>query len=277
MSNANDFVIENGWLKEYKGPGGDIVIPDEATALASVPVFCDFWEPFSLTLSGNMSANFDELLSQGIVELNIPAGTRFKCASCGPNRTSFYAMLKSINVAPDNPYCASENGVLYSKDMAVLYACPAAHEGAVVIPDTVKEIGPRAFDSCKKLKEIIIPASVERIGERAFVDCSALKKVTIQSENTEIDAEAFLRCSKLTTAGQIGTAKGNSFEFPWTETIPENAFSGLTKLKTVVLPETIKAIGKNAFKGCKSLESINLPENVKCDKKTFKDCKNLSV
>ena len=51
----------------------------------------------------------------------------------------------------------------------------------------------------------------------------------------------------------------------------------MAKLKTVVLPETIKLIGKNAFKGCKSLESINLPEGVKCDKKTFKDCKNLSV
>ena len=277
MSNASDFVIENGGLKEYRGPGGDIVIPEEVTEFVGAPAFCDFWEPFSLTLSGNMTADFGVLLSQGIVELNIPAGTRFECSSCGPNRTSFYAMLKSINVAPENPYCASENGILYSKDMTVLFACPAAHEGAVVIPDTVKEIGPRAFDSCKKLKEIVIPASVERIGERAFVDCSALKKVTIQSENTAINAEAFLRCSKLTTAGQIGTTKGNSYEFPWSETIPENAFSGLTKLKTVVLPETIKAIGKNAFKGCKSLESINLPENVVCDKKTFKDCKNLSV
>ena len=51
----------------------------------------------------------------------------------------------------------------------------------------------------------------------------------------------------------------------------------MNKLKTVVLPDTVKSIGKNAFKGCKSLESINLPENVKCDKKTFKDCKKLSV
>ena len=179
MSNASDFVIENGGLKEYRGPGGNVVIPDEVTGFVGAPAFCDFWEPFSLTLSGNMSANFDELLSQGIVELNIRAGTRFECSSCGPNRTSFFAMLKSINVAPENPNCASENGILYSKDMTILYACPAAHEGSVVIPDTVKEIGPRAFDSCKNLKEIIIPASVEKIGERAFVDCSALKKVTI--------------------------------------------------------------------------------------------------
>ena len=28
MSNINDFVIENGVLKEYKGQGGDVVIPE---------------------------------------------------------------------------------------------------------------------------------------------------------------------------------------------------------------------------------------------------------
>jgi hypothetical protein len=28
MSNASDFVIENGVLKNYVGPGGDVVIPE---------------------------------------------------------------------------------------------------------------------------------------------------------------------------------------------------------------------------------------------------------
>ena len=27
MSNPSDFVIKNGVLEEYKGPGGDVVIP----------------------------------------------------------------------------------------------------------------------------------------------------------------------------------------------------------------------------------------------------------
>ena len=34
MSNINDFVIENGVLKKYKGPGGDVVIPDSVTSIA---------------------------------------------------------------------------------------------------------------------------------------------------------------------------------------------------------------------------------------------------
>ena len=33
MSNASDFVIENGVLKKYVGPGGDVVIPDGVTEI----------------------------------------------------------------------------------------------------------------------------------------------------------------------------------------------------------------------------------------------------
>lgn len=279
MSNVNDFVIENGGLVEYTGSGGAVVIPDGVTCISGAPVFCDFWDEFELTLSPNMHCGKNELLSQGIVILNVPAGTKLECSDFGPNHSSFFAKLKEINVDPANPYCTSEDGVLYSKDKTILYACPAAHEGTVNIPDSVKQIVPHAFDGCKKLTELLIPATVEEIGERAFVDCNALKKIVLKGKDTRIGAEAFLRCSKVTTAGLQGTLKGKgySYEFVWEEAIPENAFSGMNKLKKVVLPGTIKAIGKNAFKGCKSLEEINLPENVKCDKRTFKDCKNLSI
>lgn len=52
------------------------------------------------------------------------------------------------------------------------YALHAA-EGleTAVIPNTVTEIGQRAFVNCTGLKEINIPDSVIKIGERAFYDC----------------------------------------------------------------------------------------------------------
>ena len=274
----SDFVIENGLLQQYVGPGGDVVIPDGVAIGRGFPPFCDFPEPFALTLANGMKCGFAELLAQNITSLTIPAGTEFNCEYCGPNHSAFFAELKEINVDPENPYCASENGILYSKDMTFLYACPAAHDGPVVIPETVKTIGEHAFDGCRLLKEIVIPVSVTEIGERAFMDCKALAKVVLPA-GCSVGAEAFLRCGKLTTAGLKGTGKGKgwSVEFPWTDEIPENAFAGMNKLKSVVLPDTIKVIGKNAFKGCKALEEINLPEGVKVDKKAFKDCKNLSV
>lgn len=35
MSSANDFIIENGVLKKYAGPGGDVVIPEGVTSIGS--------------------------------------------------------------------------------------------------------------------------------------------------------------------------------------------------------------------------------------------------
>lgn len=279
MSNAIDFVIENGVLTGYHGAGGEIVIPDEVTECRGV-VFCGFEEPFELTLSPNMKCNSSDLLSEGISVLNIPAGTQFKCSSFGPNYSQFYVLLREINVDPENESCASKDGILYSKNMKTLYSCPAAYEGKVEIPNTVKKIATHAFDGCYKIKEVVIPASVKTIGERAFMDCKSLKKVVLQNEKTIIEPEAFLRCTKITTAGSAGTSsdkKGYSFEFPWSESIPDNAFSGMKKLKSVVLPDTIKSIGKNAFKGCKGMETISMPVGVKYEKKCFKDCKKLSI
>ena len=33
MGNASDFIIENGVLKKYVGPGGDVVIPEGVTKI----------------------------------------------------------------------------------------------------------------------------------------------------------------------------------------------------------------------------------------------------
>ena len=50
------------------------------------------------------------------------------------------------------------------------------------------------------------------------------------------------------------------------------------KVKTVVLPEGLKAIGCSAFAGCKNLTGIALPEGLEVIKETaFRDCESLSV
>lgn len=45
MSNASDFVIENGVLEKYTGSGGDVVIPDGVTSIGD----CVFMHCNSLT------------------------------------------------------------------------------------------------------------------------------------------------------------------------------------------------------------------------------------
>lgn len=278
MSKTNEFVIKKNALTEYNGNDTDIVIPETVERCEGAPVFLGKEEPFSLTLSPNMTCSFNDVLSEGLAVLNIPAGTVFELSDCSPNHTAFFARLKEINVDPENDSCASVNGILYSKDMKTLYACPAAYEGKVDIPATVTTIARRAFSGCKLITEIILPDSVVCIEDQAFADCKALKKMVLSDALSTVGKEAFLRCAKLTSAGPKGGAdKKICLEYPWTEVIPENAFSGMRNLKKVVLPETVREIKKNAFKSCKNLEEINFSADIKCDKKLFKDCVKLSI
>ena len=59
MSNASDFVIENGVLKKYQGPEGDVIIPDGVTSIGKnafaicprmIPSVAYFMEP-NITLN----------------------------------------------------------------------------------------------------------------------------------------------------------------------------------------------------------------------------------
>ena len=47
MSNINDFVIENGVLEKYTGPGGDVVIPEGVTSIGDSA----FWDAEALQAS----------------------------------------------------------------------------------------------------------------------------------------------------------------------------------------------------------------------------------
>ena len=65
------------------------------------------------------------------------------------------------------------------------------------IPDSVTEIGSRAFYGCSSLTTIDIPDSVTEIGSLAFSDCSSLTDIDIPDGVTEINYNIFLDCNSL--------------------------------------------------------------------------------
>lgn len=70
---------------------------------------------------------------------------------------------------------------------------------AIYLPDSVQEVGYRAFYNCSNLKKISIPDSVKEIGEYAFYK-SGLESIELPHGITTIGSSAFYGCKNLLTA-----------------------------------------------------------------------------
>ena len=104
----------------------------------------------------------------------------------------YCSSLTAINVEENNPTYSSMDGVLYSKDKTTLIQYPEGKKTETFdIPNTVTNIGYRAFYGCKSLTQIDIPNSVTSIGEVAFFSCESLTQVSIPNSVTSIGVQAF--------------------------------------------------------------------------------------
>lgn len=136
----------------------------------------------------------------------------------------------------------------------------------IEIPDDVKSIGGYAFKECLSLREIVIPDSVVSLEEGAFQACTELKSLVIGNSVTEIPRYAFMGCIRLTDI-RFGNA---------VEVIGESAFEGCgtgrsadEKLRSIVLPASIKRIEKRAFAHCTELAKPAIPDSVYVGREAF--------
>ena len=117
---------------------------------------------------------------------------------------------------------------------------------SIVIPDSVKCIGNRAFCGCENLKSIKIPNSVKSIGDYAFYYCQSLKSIEIPDSVKSIGNCAFESCENL-----------KSVVIPnFVKNIGIYVFYGCKSLKSIVIPDSVEGIGDGTFEYCKSLKSI---------------------
>lgn len=147
---------------------------------------------------------------------------------------------------------------------------------SVAISDQVTFLGNSVFRGCSSLTSVNLGSGITRIKNFTFDGCSSLTELTIPDSVTTIDPGVFTAtCTslkKITVGKGLSSVTSGTFvnlenvleEIRFTddgnlETIGEKAFIGFTKLKTVVLPNTLITIDSTAFKGCTGLTSITLP------------------
>ena len=139
------------------------------------------------------------------------------------------------------------------------------------VPDDTRIIGEEAVKGNTVIKSVTIGKNVSMLAKGAFEDCTNLETISFAegSELKNIGEEAFAGCTALETLD----LSNSSLEY-----IDMSAFDSCTNLKTVILPDTLTAIGENAFNNCSSLKTITLGSKVRTIGVTaFADCSALET
>jgi hypothetical protein len=159
--------------------------------------------------------------------------------------------LTTIRVAPGNAQIRVVDGLLLTRGGKTLAFCPRTKAGGCVVPESVEEIGPQAFQGCNALTQIVLPPSVTAIAPRAFEDCRSMTQIVFSPNIKEIGWCAFEGCSALT-----------QIELPDAlETLGIHAFKDCAALTEIVLSQGVKDVG-GAIVNCSSLKSFRVaPEN----------------
>ncbi len=159
----------------------------------------------------------------------------------------------------------TESGIYIKDNVLVRYR---GKETTFSIPNSITNIGERAFLGCTGLTSVTIPNSVTTIGKSAFYGCSGLTSITIPNSVTSIGANAFSRCS-----GPTSITIPNSVT-----TIGKYTFCECSKLTSVTIPNSVTTIGKSAFESCIGLTSVTIPNSVtNIGDYAFYYCKNLKT
>ena len=136
----------------------------------------------------------------------------------------------------------------------------------VQIPETVTEIGQKAFKDASSVENVTFAVNtetgevkgVEKIGISAFDGCSSLRELVLPETVTEVLQGAFANEGALVKADMSRAASLKKWD--------KESFKGDTALAEVILPTAggITAIPDGAFAGCTSLtgENLKIPKNI---------------
>ena len=279
MEEFGDFVIENGVLTKYIGPGGDVIIPDGVTEIGkgafigsnsvTSVVFSD-----TVTTIGPIAFGFCVKLKSINLSLSIHSIEDQAFSNC-TSLTNIVVPSSVLRIGNSVFECSGLQEAIIEAPLTILPSaifCACKSLTSVTLPNTIVEIGRSAFRRCESLKEFVLPERIVNIGPTAFEGCEGLTSFVVESSEASSPRKAswgegiFKNCSTL-----------ESIALPSSLTvIPAGAFEGCKRLMTVVFPNALEEIDFNAFKDCTSLASVSLPASLcRIKEYAFMGCTNL--
>lgn len=154
--------------------------------------------------------------------------------------------------------------------------CESRYTGSLTIPDSVVEIGERAFYQCENLNgTLTLGRSLRTIGKEAFYWCAFTGSLTIPEGVAEIADGAF---SSLYQFNRDGMFNG-TLTLPSTlKTIGAEAFAYTDFSGELLIPDGVTSIGANAFAECDGFGgTLSLPDSIKTvGERAFYLCKGFT-
>lgn len=209
----------------------------------------------------------------------------------GNNDNPYVVLLKVGNVSDTSLPYAIQDGtkIIYARAFSS-FSNYSSTTQSISIPDSVSQIGNRAFyrwtglsslslpftsnlkyiddeafTNCGISGTIVFPGSLISIGTNAFGNCSSLQEISFFSR-VELGNQAFSNCSSLTSV------HGNVF----LPAIPQGCFQFCTSLSTIdaTLTSMAGTIGNYAFFNT-AITAITLDASVSIGDYAFQNCSSL--
>ena len=134
-------------------------------------------------------------------------------------------------------------------------------EGALILPNTLEEIGDDAFDYCGFTGVVTIPASVEWIGYTPFYGCDGIEGFVVDPANEDYDSRDNCNAIIKKYNDELIVGCKNSTIPDGVVSIADDAFNRCSGLTSITIPSSVTEIGGWSF-WFTGLTSINIPASV---------------
>ncbi len=202
-------------------------------------------------------------------------------AYCGYDQRPWHSCRALIHTA------VVEEGVTNVGEYA-FYDCPNLTQ--IILADSVTRIDYMAFGDCTGLTAVTIGKNVRTVGDcsyrpafhggGAFLGCRNLKSIAVEAGNGNyISEDGVLYSGDMTilSAYPAGKTDPSYRILDGVEYIEPCTFMGCVHLKTVLLPDSLDAIGGYAFADCSHLRYLTMPLSLTgIDTLAFMGCTELS-